>query len=69
MKELIKKFSNYMKGNSRKELYDYADTEIECIALYFIATVYSIWWFVSRLFLLVTCPLWIVPYCIYKDRK
>lgn len=52
-----------------RELYAYADTSIECVALYFIAFVFIIFWIVSRVFLFVTCPLWIIPYSIYKSRK
>ena len=52
-----------------KELSYYADSEIEYIALLFIIIIYSIWWIISRLFLFITCPIWIIPYGVYKKRK
>lgn len=52
-----------------RELYTYADTGIECVALHFIAVWFVIFWFISRIFLSVTCPLWIIPYSIYRSRK
>lgn len=52
-----------------RDLFYYADSEIECIALLFIAIIYCIWWTISRSFLFVTCPIWIIPYSIYKKRK
>lgn len=56
-------------SNGCSELYDYADTSIECVALCFIAAWFIIFWFISRIFLIVTCPLWIIPYSIYRSRK
>jgi hypothetical protein len=52
-------------SNGCSELCDYADTVIE----YFITVWFVIFWFISRIFLIVTCPLWIIPYSIYKSRK
>ena len=65
---MLKKFKKFLKYGYL-ELSSFADTGIELIALYFIYAIYAICWFISRIFLFVTAPIWIIPYCIYKSRK
>lgn len=52
-----------------RDLYSYADTGIECVALHFIAMWYLIYKCIVSIFLFITAPIWIIPYCIYKSRK
>ena len=66
---MTRKIKEYWNNTGGRDLYSYADTSIECVALYFIFVCYCIWWFISRLFLSISCPIWIIPYCIYKSRK
>lgn len=65
---MLKKVKEWWEEGYR-DLSSYAYTSIECVALYFIAVLYAICWFISRLFLFATAPIWIIPYCIYKSRK
>lgn len=64
---MIAKVKDYFKTS--RVLSSYADSEIECIALFFIAICYALYWIVSRFFLLVTCPIWIIPYAIFKNKR
>lgn len=56
-------------NNGYRDLYSYADTGIECVALHFIAMWYLFYIVISWIFLFTTAPIWIIPYCIYKSRK
>lgn len=66
---MISTIKKYLNNTSGRDLYSYADTSIECVALYFIFVCYLIWWCISRMFLFITCPIWVVPYCIFKSRR
>lgn len=66
---MIRKIKKYWNNNAGRDLYSYADTGIECIALYFLFLCFLIWWCISRIILFVTCPIWIIPYSIYKSRR
>lgn len=69
MKELWKTVKKYFNDDRGRSLASYAETEIECIALMFYALIYTCVWFISHVFLLITCPLWIIPYSIYKSKE
>ena len=64
---MIKKAKHYLNHGNDMEYY--VDSEIEKIALSFVVLLYVICWMVSKVFLFATCPIWIIPYCIYKSRK
>lgn len=69
MKKLWKTVKKYFNNDAGRGLASYAENDIEYIALMFIALIYACVWFVSHLFLLVTCPLWVIPYSIYKSKE
>lgn len=78
---MIKKIIDYF--NHDRDLSSYADTKIEYIALSFLAVFYFIGWLIFKLFdflialclqipwvlLYITCPIWIIPYMLYKKIK
>lgn len=64
---MIKKAKHYF--NHSYDIEYYADTFVETIAFMFVLVLYALFWCVASVFLFVTCPLWIIPYCIYKSRK
>lgn len=66
---MLRKVIEYWENDAGRDLYSYADTGIECIALYFIFVCFIFWKCISFIFLFITCPLWIIPYCIYKSRR
>lgn len=65
---MVAKFKKYLEQDYRG-LDSYADNFVELIALSFIWTVWLLFTVVIAVALFVTCPLWIIPYSIYKSRK
>ena len=65
---MIAKFKDYLEHDYRG-LDSYADSYVELIALSFIWVVWLLFSVVIVVALFVTCPLWIIPYSIYKSRK
>ena len=68
---MFKKVHQYMKqeeysmGHFMDDKYDI----VEGIAFIFICLIYTLLTIVVGGFLLITCPIWIIPYLIYKKRK
>lgn len=66
--KMIKKFKDYLEHDYRG-LDSYADSFVELIALSFMFVVWFLSVAIIVVALFVTCPLWIIPYSIYKSSK
>lgn len=64
---MLKKVKEYM--NDCKPITAYTSSDVETIALVFIAIFYALALMLKYALLTITCPLWLAPYCIYKARK
>ncbi len=66
---MIHKLRRYFENGCYRSLDTYADTIIESIVLNFLLMCWKLLYGIGLILLFVTCPLWIIPYCIYKSRK
>ena len=58
--------------NQKHSMGYYLDDEtdvIERVAFIFLSVVYSLGVFVIFMLLFITCPVWIIPYRIFKNKK
>lgn len=68
---MFKKVHQYM-WNERYTMSYYLDNEkdiIERVAFIFLCIIYCICFLIVFLALFASCPIWIIPYLIYKKRK
>ncbi len=64
---MIQKVKEYCEN--RIALSYYADSSVEYIALLFLVIIYFLIGSITAVLLFLTCPLWIIPYCIYKSKR
>lgn len=65
---MIKKVKEYLTKDFTS-ISDYTDTTFEWVVMLVLIFWYVAFWMLFAILLGITCPIWIVPYLIYKKVK
>lgn len=72
---LWEKVVTYWNGplSNIKNYLNNSESAIEIIAFGFLSIIYAIFWafkdFIFPIIAFFTCPIWIIPYCIFYNKK